>query len=233
MIVVDELKKALPGTMQNMATQAMADQINMISNDPEMARVIGENFISYISVMRDGRYKTEDYLTAVVYVTHKHMGYTNLDAYVAAFPQRYQKMVSEGKSSKDIAAYVSMYNKGKLVNALLEQSLIPVWLINQHVYQKAINIQVDILQDPDVSPKVRSDAANSILTHLGKPKEAVANINVGIQVDTGMKDLEAMLTKVAEKQLAAIESGVTARDIAAMPLIENQTIEGEAKRVFD
>ena len=77
------------------------------------------------------------------------------------------------------------------------------------------------------SEKVRCDAANSILTHLAKPKEAGPLINLDMRQDTGMNELKDLLTSLARKQRDMIQEGsVSTREIA-----EQNIIEGEAKHV--
>ena len=67
MITVDLLRGCLPPSFQNNATQALADQLNQIPVDPLVAEEIRNNFISYTSVLKDGKYKMEDYMNAVPY----------------------------------------------------------------------------------------------------------------------------------------------------------------------
>ena len=221
MVSIQEIAQALPGNLKVAATQELADKINNISTDPVVAETIKENFLGYAAVLKDGRYKTEDYLNAVVYVSYKLMNMTNLEAYQRTFPQRYQNLVAKGTSSKDISAYVAAYAKGKLVNALMEQTLVPIWVLNQDVYQKAINVQAELMATAN-SEKVRCDAANSILTHLAKPKEAAAAIKIDVNVNDGINELKDLLGRVASEQRNAISRGVGTAEIAAQPLIEGK-----------
>lgn len=222
----DEVEQSLPATLKSAATQQLTDRINTIVSDPIVAQNVRDNFISYASVLRDGRFKTTDYLNAVVFVSYKLMGMSNQESYQKTFPKRYAALKAKGVSDKDISAYVAAYSKGKLPNLILEQTLIPVHVLNQDVYQKAINVQADLMMNAN-SEKVRSDAANSILTHLAKPKElaAAAQINVNVNPDSGINELKDLLAEVARKQREAIESGVSTRDIAAQPLIEGKVEE--------
>lgn len=50
----------------------------------------------------------------------------------------------------------------------------------QHIYQKAINVQADLMSNAN-SEMVRMQAANSILTHLAKPKEVGPLINLDLR----------------------------------------------------
>lgn len=227
MLTVDVVAKSLPANLKSAATQQFVDQINNIVTDPIIAEQVRDNFISYTKVLQEGKFKTEDYLHAVTYVSYKLMGYSNQDAYFRTFPQRHQALVAKGTSAKDIAAYVSAYNKGKLVNLILEQTLVPSWVLNQDAYQKAINTQVELMQGAQ-SEMVRTQAANSLLTHLTKPKEVGPLINFDMRENSGMNELRDLLGKVAAKQQDAIRNGISTKDIA------NQTIiEGEVKEVPD
>lgn len=228
MITVDLLKAALPGSLQTNATQSLADKLNQIPVDPLIADNIRENFISFTSVLKDGKYKMEDYMNAVAYVSFKLMGYNNQECYTRTFPQRYQNLVARGATAKDIAAYVAAYNKNKLVNLIMEQTLIPTHVLNQDIHQKAIMVQYEIMTDPDVSAKVRAEAANSLLTHLKQPETKKVSLEVGMSDNSGLKELKDMMSGLAAQQLAAIGSGLTAQDIAHQKL--GVTIDGTAER---
>lgn len=224
MLTKDMVEKALPANLKSVATQAFTDQINNLSSDPLVAQQIRDNFLSYTRVLQEGKFRTEDYLHAVAYVAYKHMGYSNQEAYFRTFPTRHQKLVAQGTSAKDIAAYVSAYHRGKLVNLIMEQSLVPVWIVNQDAYQEAINTQVDIMKN-STSDMARTAAANSVMTHLAKPKEAAATININTTESSGMNELRSMLTQLARTQIAAIEGGASTQDIAAQKLVDAVIVE--------
>lgn len=224
-LTVQQVEQALPPNLKNAVTQAYVDQINNIVSDPLVAEQVRNNFISYTSVLRDGKFKTEDYLHAVTYVSFKLMGMSNQDAYFRTFPQRHANLVAKGTSSKDIATYVSAYNRGKLVNLILEQTLVPTWVLNADVYQKAINTQAELMCNAQ-SELVRTQAANSILTHLAKPKESGPLINLDMRESSGMNELKGLLQQVAQRQVDAIRSGVSPKVIA-----EQKLIEGDSTRV--
>lgn len=213
-MTVELLKATLPKALQGNATQELADHINNIALDPEVAEEVRNNFLSYTKVLQEGKFKTESYLDAVTYVTHKLMGYSNQDAYIRTFPQRYQALVAKGVSAKDLSAYVSAYHSNKLVNLILEQSIVPSWLLNRDVYQRAINTQFELMTDPDVSAKVRSDAANSILTHLKQPEAQKVELEVGLKHGGGIADLMATMNQLARQQQELIQAGVPARQVA-------------------
>jgi hypothetical protein len=223
---VELLQKTLPSNLRTAATQSLVDMLNAVSNNQEEAELIRETFLGYSAVLSEGKYKTEDYLNAVKYVSFKLMKCSNQDAYIKTFPQRYQTLLAKGTSPKDVAAYVHAYSKNKLVNRIMEQTMVPSWVLNQDIFQEAINTQASLMRDPDVSPKVRSDAANSIMTHLAKPKEVGPLINLDMRDNSGMKEMKDLLVRMAQQQQELIKEGVTAKDIAAVNIIEGEFSNG-------
>jgi hypothetical protein len=219
MLTLREVQDTLPAGQKGHITQDMVDQLNSLSKDPEEARYIRENFVTFAQVLQEGRFKLGDYVRAVMYVSHKVMGKSNLDAYKATFPERYKQMVADGRQPKDIASYVAAYNKGKLVNLVYERAAIPTWVLNQDMFQSALNVNYNIMNDDTVSDKVRVEAANSILTHLKRPETNKAELKVEIGLNDGMKALQARIAEMAEAQQKTIEGRVmSAQDVAAMPM---------------
>ena len=219
-ITKELVARALPGNLKSAATDQLADMINQISADPLIAEQIRDNFLSYASVLKEGKFKVEDYLNAVAYCSYKLMGDSNQDAYFKTFPQRYANLVAAGRTPKEISSYVAAYAKGQLVNKIMEQTLVPSWVLNQHMYQAALNTQFKIMTDEDVSPKVRSDAADSLLTHLAKPKEAGPLINIDMGETSGMNELKDALSRMAQQQQTLINAGVSTKEIAAQDIVD-------------
>ncbi len=218
-LTLQQVTHAMPANLKGVVTQEYVDKINNMVQDPIVAEQVRENFISYSKVLADGKFKTQDYLNAVAYVSFKLMGMRNPDAYFRTFPDRHADLVAKGTSPKDIAAYVSAFNRGKLVNLIMEQTLVPTWVLNADIHQRAINKLADLMMNAQ-SEKVQSDSANALLTHLAKPKDAGPLINLNIGEPQGMKEMKDLMAQLAANQQAAIASGhVTARDIAAQPLI--------------
>lgn len=233
MITPDDLLTALPAKFRSAATQNLADTLNKISSDPLVAQSIQENFITYASVLQQGKFKLEDYLNAVKYVSFKHMGLTNKKAYQNTFPKRYTKLIADGRNDKEISAYVAAFSKTKLVTALMEQSLIPMWLLHSDAYNKAVETQVELMMTAN-SEKVRSDAANSVLTHLKRPESSTVDINIGVHESDTMKELRDMMGSMAQRQQELIKQGVSTREIAEHKyggvLEHNQS---KAKQIID
>lgn len=222
MLTLGEVQACLPANMKNAADQQLVDNLNAISSgDPIVADQIRENFISYAGVMRDGKFKTDDYLAAVQYVSFKLMGDSNKDAWARTFPQRYAILKARGAPEKEISAHVAAYSKGKLVNAILEQSMVPSWVLNADLFQKALNVQADLMQSAN-SEKVRSDAANSILTHLKRPEAVKGQLDLNIKDSSGMNELKNVLGEMAIRQREMLSNGAPIRQITDARIIENE-----------
>ena len=221
---IDILRKSLPDKYKATVSQELLDTINDTLDDPDLFETYRDNFISYTSVLNDGRFKVTDYLNAVKYCTQKLMGKTNADAYMITFPDRYQSMLNRGLSSKDMSSIISVYNKSKLVNSILEQSLIPSWVINQDLYQKAINIQADLMMTAS-SEKVRSDAANSLLTHLKPPETKKVELDIGLKQGSEVDSLRSIIAELAGERKRMIEAGVVSVEETAEAKLVGQVIE--------
>ena len=227
MLTVQEVAKALPSHLKTAATQSLVDSLNQLQLDPEAAEAIRDNFISYTHVLKEGRFKLEDYLNAIGYVSFKLMGYTNRESYARVFPQRYQSLVARGVDEKDISAYVAAYHKNKLVTSVLEQAIIPSWILNQDAYQKAINTQLALMTKAK-SEKVRCDAANSILTHLKKPESKQVELAITTKDNSGLEELKASMLDLVKVQQAMIEGGAAStRDIAHQRIIEAEVVSSD------
>lgn len=220
MLTLEQVKSALPPGNRNNVTQDMVNQLNALSKDPEEARYIRENFISFSQVLMEGKFRLGDYVQAIMYVSYKVMGKTNQDAYKETFPDRYAAMVAAGKPQKDVASIITAYNKGVLVTKIMERAIIPTWILNQDMFQAALQTQFEIMTDPDINPRDRTAAANSLLTHLKKPDVHKSELKIDIAVNDGMQALEESLRRMSQVQLNLIEHhpDVTAQDIAAMPM---------------
>ena len=219
LLTTEQFKQVVPSQFKACVSQELIDQINQTLADPDMYETYRDNLLGYAHVMKEGKFKMEDYINAIKYCSHKIMGASNIDAYVKTFPDKYQAMLSAGKNAKDISSFVTSYNKNKLVNLILEQSMIPSWVLNQDMYQKALNHQLHLMLNAN-SEKVQSDAANSLLTHLKPPEVTKVELDIGLKKDSAMDDLKQNLAELALMQKQFISAGVTqVKDLAQQKLV--------------
>lgn len=228
-LTIDQFRSALPDKVKKSVNQELIDQINVTLADPDLYEAYRDNLISYTSVMQDGKFKVSGYIDAVMYVSHKLMGCTNIEAYTKTFPGKYQRFVNQGVAAKDIASYVTAYNKSKLVNLIFEQTLIPSYVLNQDLYQKALNVQAELMVTAK-SEKVRSDAANSLLTHLKMPETQKVELEIGVREDSTIAALRATTMELSRQQRLMMESGaMNVQEVAHSKL---SVVDVEAKEIM-
>lgn len=226
-LTVDQFKIALPDKVKKSINQELIDQINATLSDPDMYEAYRENLLSYTKVMADGRFKIGDYVNAVKYVSHKLMGASNIEAYVKTFPDKYQRFTNQGVASKDIASYVTAYNKSKLVNLIMEQTLVPSYVLNQDLYQKALNVQAELMLTAK-SEKVRSDAAAHLMAALKMPETQKVELDIGVKEDGSIAALRATTLELARQQRLMVEAGaMNAQEVAHSKLV----LDVEAKEI--
>lgn len=227
-LTVEEFRQVLPDKMKKSISQALIDQINTTLSNPEEFENYRNNLVGYTSVMKDGKFKIEQYLDAVRYVSFKLLGATNIEAYMKTFPDKYSKFVADGVSAKDIASYVTAYNKGKLVNLIFEQTLVPTHVLNMDMYQRALNEQM-VLGLTAKSEKVRSDALNSVMTQLRPPEVKKIEMDIGVREDQSLNVLKnSMMELVAEQKKALMAGAMNAQQVAHQRL---EYVDVEAKEV--
>jgi hypothetical protein len=202
----EQFKAAMPVTIKKNINPAIIDDINNALLDSETREQFKENLLSYTSVMKEGRFKITGYINAVKYVSFKLLGSTNKDAYIKTFPDKYVNFLACGVPQKDIASYSTAFNGSKLVQLIFAQSMMPTHVLNAPMFQEALNTQADLMMTAK-SEKVRSDAANSLLTHLKPPEVAKVELDVTLKQDESIKELAKTTMELARAQRLAIEAG--------------------------
>jgi len=215
----EQFIRVLPKKLNHAISDSVIDQINQITADPIIKESFRENILSYTNVMKDGKFKIQQYIDAVRYVSHKLFGSSNVEAYTKTFPDRYQRFLNQATSQKDIASYVASYNKTKLVNLIFEQTLVPTHILNADMYQKALNAQAELMMTSN-SDKVRSDAANSLLTHLRMPEANKIELDISVKEDKSITELRNSTLELVKTQRAMIVDGtMNAREVAHSKLL--------------
>ena len=197
------------------------DTWNQIIDDPDFGMNYRDNFMSYARVIEEGRFSIQEYMNAIVYCSHRHLGDNCAEAYKRTFPTKVASWDARGLPESTRSKYISAFNTSKLVKLIMEQSAVPFYLLNQDVAQQAINRLAYLVFNAD-SEKVQCDSANALLNHLKKPEAAAIDINIGIKKGSTMDDLFNTMAKLAQSQLETIQQkGMSAKDVAAMAIIEH------------
>lgn len=224
-LTVEQFKEALPATLKKSVNPELINKINTTLSDPNMYETYRDNLLSYTKVMQEGKFKVSSYIDAVKYVSHKIMGKTNIAAFTATFPTKVDNWQKAGVAGKDIASYVTAYNKSKLVNLIYEQTIIPTHVLNADIFQKAINVQAELMMTAN-SEKVRSDAANSLLTHLKRPETQKMELQVSQKEDGSIAALRESTMALVKAQKEMIQQGgMNAQEVAHSRIIEGEKVD--------
>lgn len=224
---LETLKASVPKGRRHIITQGLVDTINGVVEDPEVRDSFRNNIVGFTDILADPKITMTAYIQAVRFVSYRLMGYKDLEGYIKTFPERYERMVADGKSIEHIRAIVSQYAGGKTVNLILEQVMVPTHVLNYDIYQKAINTQAEIMMNPRVSDKVRSDAAHSLMTTLKQPEVTKLKVDLHPVENDSIRELREVTTELAKKQIELIEGGIAnAKEIA-----ESSLVPGSAKRI--
>ena len=230
-LTAEQFRQALPDKVKKSINQELIDQVNATLSEPELIEAYRDNLLSYTKVMADGKFKVSSYVDAVRYVSHKLMGSTNIDAYSKTFPDKITRFMAQRVSDKDIASYVTAYNKSKLVNLIFEQTLIPSYVLNQDLYQKALNVQAELMITAK-SEKVRTDAANSLLSHLKMPETQKVELDIKVKEDSAIAALRASTLELARQQRLMIGAGaMDAQEIAHSKIVRADVVDVEMVEV--
>lgn len=216
---LEAVRKLVPKTQRGLITQDFVDRIAASVADTEVAEQFKENFITYINVLSKGRYKMEDYVSAVKYISFKLLGYSNIKAYAATFPERYQRLKDEGQ--QQIEAFVSMYARGKLVNQIYEQTMVPTYVLNAPLHQEALNELAMMIKDPDVRGMAKVKACEAILQYTKQPEVVKGELTIGIEQSDTINDLREVTENLADTYRVMLEKkGVRLKDVAEANIID-------------
>jgi len=216
-LTMDQLQACVPKKWRHNVTEDMITLINSES-DEDFRQVYKENLLSFADVIQTGKYKMTQYVDAVKFVSFKLLGDTNLMAYAKVFPDRYQRQVTKGTPSKNIASFATAFNKTDLVHKILERTLVPVHILNMDIHQEAINTQAELMRSAR-SETVRQKAAECLIMQLKAPETAKIEIGVNYSNDS-IDELRETTRALAQQQMRLIKSGaVTAEAMAHSDII--------------
>ena len=226
-ITKDMLKRCLPAKVHTNLSDEFIQSLNSNIVDPNFREVYRENLLGFGSVLQEGRFKLQTYVDAVKFVSYKLLGSTDIEGYAKTFPDRYQRLVNEGADQKTISSYVSAYkNKNQIVAKVFEQTMMPTYIVNADLYQRAVNVQADLMMNAR-SEKVRSDAAGWIMKELKAPEATKIELDVGLKQDSTLTDLRAATQALVNMQKNQLEEG----HMNAMAVANSQIVKVVEKEI--
>ena len=219
MLALESVRKLVPKNQRTLITQEFIDKLEAGVNDSAVAEQFKENFVTYLNVLSKGKYKMEDYINAVKYVSFKLLGYSNINAYIATFPERYERLKAEGQTQ--IEAFVSMYNKNKLVMQIYEQTIVPSYVLNAPMHQQALNTLAAMIIDDDVRRMTKVKACEAILQYTKQPDIVKGELTIGIEQSDTINDLREITENLADTYRMMLEKkGMKLKDVAEANIID-------------
>lgn len=219
-----QLERTLPKKVINNLTDDILHTLNNSITDPSFREIYRDNLLGFSNVIKEGKYKLQNYIDAVRYVSFVSTGSNGSQAYAQTFPDRYQRLVTDGATQKVISSYATTFKKTQLVQKIFEQNMIPVHIFNHDVFQKAINVQASLMVGA-ISEKVRTDAANSLLNHLKPPEIKKIELDVGIRQDKSLDDLREATAALVKSHKQMLEDKIlTPKQIAGSRIIPEEEI---------
>ena len=224
LLSVEGLKKIYPRKVND---DVLAECVKVMNDsvkdmDAIMQEHYRDNLVSVIDVIRDGeKIKFKDYVKAVKFCSFKMAGYTDTRAYSLTFPERIERMAKDGISNTNLYVYANSYAKNKVVVEIMAKLIVPTHIMFQDYFSLAVKTQVEIMTDDSVSPKVRSDAANSLMTHLKQPEIKQAELKISTSDNGAIGSLTEALNNLSNAQKQALSSGsIKLKDISEAEIIE-------------
>lgn len=153
------------------------------------------------------RINLQDYLNAALFVTYRNTGDTKVKAYTKTFPDRVQRMQREGQSMTHLNSYADIYSKNQCVIDIQAKMLLPTHIVCHDLFYEAMRVTVNIMNDDKVSPKVRVDAANNIMTHTKQPEIKKQELDIKINDSNEIEQLKQALFDLSAKQRNDIIEG--------------------------
>lgn len=210
-LVSEELiKKVYPIKIPPRVVRELTETINKaIMGEPEYVReFVKDNMVGLLDVMKGNNTNSfKEYVNAAKFITYKQMGDSDYRAYIRVFPDRVKDYIDRGTSNQQMYVVANRYASGSLVVKMRSMLMFPAHIMYQDVFHKAVQTQCEIMLDTKASPKVRSDAANSLMTHLKQPEVKKAELQISTQDTGAISELAEALSALSDRQSTLIREG--------------------------
>lgn len=224
-VTVEELKILYPIKVAGKVLEQAAEILNTATEDMDyvMAKEFRDNCLSFIDILKNSKSRVSfaDYVNACKFATFKLAGNTDVRAYALTFPDRIRRMERDKVPNSHLYQYASIYSKNKTVVEVMAKLVVPTHIMFQDIFHQAVKVQSELMLDDKISPKVRSDAANSLMTHLKTPEVKQAELKVDVQGSGAIEQLAEALGSLSGKQSEMLREGrYSLKDIREATIIE-------------
>ena len=228
MLTLELLRDVAPKKTRSLVTQDLVDKLNGWNEDPKLLGGFKDNVLSYMGVLKTGKYRIGEYMNAVRFVSYKLIGHSDIDAYAITFPDRYQRLADDGVNRNDMAPHVSIYRKTQLVVKIFEQSIVPSHVLNAPMHQEALN-ELLLIGLNGKSEVARVSALTSILANTKPPETAKIELDISIDTGSVIDDYEQAMRAMVEKQKELIGQGGDLKAITNASIKKPEAIDVEVE----
>lgn len=207
---------------ESLLVPVMDDLNQAIGENPQIAQTLRNNLFTHVRALKEG-VSLARYLSAVKFVSFRLAGEDVNTAWKKTFPKRYAELLANGATNKVIEKAGKNYNSTPLVGKLYEETSIPAWIMNQDLFNKALLTQAELMETAK-SEKVRSDAANSVLTHLKRPESVKTSVEVELSDTNVVKDLSRIMQALADQQRMKIIEGSSTTEQLAVSVLDTPSL---------
>lgn len=196
------------------AKKEMMDRVNQIiqSENPTYAEYFRNIWVDSLDLMNSSytggkAYSYKELANACLFMTYRMAGDTKIKAYCKVFPERFERLKSEGENNSRLYEYAEIYSRNKICTDLAAKISIPTHILYQDAFHKAMRVSVDIMMDEKVSPKVRIEAAANVMNHTKQPEIKKAELDINIRETDDLQQLRQALSDLSSKQHQMIIEG--------------------------
>lgn len=218
----EQLQRLLPRNKKHLANENILALLRDPLDSSHISEFITDNFINYTDLLKDSTtYGLKDYINAIKFASFRMLGDTWVDCYKKTFPDRYDEHFADGKTLEALRARADGFSRTKLVQSILERGYIAPYLLNQPLFQQALNVAGKIMLDEKVSAMARVQAAKTVLEYTKAPEIQKLQMEVGIKASDDLMQLEDTMNKLADVVYTGIQNGkLTSKEVIESTIIE-------------
>lgn len=210
-IDAEKLRKMLPKGTNHKVTDEVINLIHSMESDTGLLQdYLEESLLSYLPVLREVKVELRDYVNAIKFCNLKK-SMPNEKAWQIVFPDRYKKLVEEGRWN---SSHVAMYNRSALVVKIDAQMMVATHIQYAPMFHASVMKQFELMNGQaaggmPVSATVQHLAAAKLADLTAAPVEQKIDLKIGQsdEVRNQQEKTFQKLNEIAKNQRDLIAAG--------------------------
>ena len=226
-ITKEKIQKLLPKGSSHKVTDEIIAMIDRMEDDIGLTQeYLEESLLSHIHILREVKVDLDDYINAIKYC-NLTQHYTNKDAWMMVFPDRYKALEDRGR---DPSSDIAMYNGRKIVTKIKALMATSISLQYAPEFHEAFMVQVRLMRGEDangnkkVTPMVQHLAAKTVM-EMAKPEDKPEAIETTVEKGSIIDEYEKAFGMAAMAKLKAIQDGVDIVEAINAPVRAEEEIQ--------